>query len=110
MVLYSEVYGISVFFFQTEITDFDDEVCERHVPWLARHLSKDVEKVAMLLEVDSVEIEAIKQDETRPERRSIKILNSWRNAEIKLGKKRGTKLVYVWKMKPWDGVMSFVLF
>ena len=41
----------------------------------------------MLLEVDSVEIEAIKQGEPQPERRSIKILNSWRNAEMKLGKK-----------------------
>ncbi|CAB4019669.1 PREDICTED: protein NLRC3-like [Paramuricea clavata] len=71
----------------SEITDFDDEVCERHVPWLARHLSKDVEKVAMLLEVDSVEIEAIKEGEPQPERRNIKILNSWRNAEMKLGKK-----------------------
>ena len=76
-----------VFFFQTEITSFDDEVCERDVPWLARHLSKDVEKVAMLLEVDSVEIEVIKQGEPQPERRSIEILNSWRNAEMKLGKK-----------------------
>ncbi|CAB4013315.1 probable serine threonine- kinase roco4 [Paramuricea clavata] len=70
-----------------EITGFDDEVCERHVSWLARHLSKDVEKVAMLLEVDAVEIEAIKQGEPLPERRNIEILNSWRNAEIKLGKK-----------------------
>ncbi|CAB4039227.1 Hypothetical predicted protein, partial [Paramuricea clavata] len=66
------------------ITSFDDEVC---VPWLALHLSKDVEKVAMLLEVDAVEIEAIKQDEPQPERRNIEIFNSWRNAEIKLGKK-----------------------
>jgi hypothetical protein len=87
VVLYSEVYGIIVFFFQTEITSFDDEVCERHLPWLARHLSKDVEKVAMLLEVDLVEIEAIKQGEPQPEKRSINILNSWRNAEMKLGKK-----------------------
>ena len=41
----------------------------------------------MLLEVDSVEIEAIKQGESLPERRNIKILSSWRNAEVKLGKK-----------------------
>jgi hypothetical protein len=46
-----------------------------------------VEKVAMLLDVDSFEIEAIKQGEPQPEKRNIKILNSWRNAEIKLGKK-----------------------
>ena len=85
--LYSEVSSIIFYFFRTEITDFDDEVCERDVPWLARHLSKDVEKVAMLLEVDSVEIEAIKQGEPQPERRNIEILNTWRIAEIKLGKK-----------------------
>ena len=41
----------------------------------------------MLLGVVSVEIEAIKQGEPQPEKRIIKILNSWRNAEIKLGKK-----------------------
>ena len=85
--LYLEVYSVIFLFFQTEIMDFDDEVCERAVPWLARHLSKDVEKVAILLEVDSVEIEAIKQGEPQPERRNIKILNSWRNAEMKFGKK-----------------------
>ncbi|CAB4033914.1 ---NA--- [Paramuricea clavata] len=41
----------------------------------------------MLLNVALVEIESIKRDEPKPEIRNIKILNSWRNAEMKLGKK-----------------------
>jgi hypothetical protein len=67
--------------FSTEVT-FDDEVCECHIPWLGRHLNKDVEKVARLLKVNSDEIDAIKQGEL-PETRNINILEFWRKKTLR---------------------------
>jgi hypothetical protein len=73
---------IFAFFFQTEVEIFDEEVCEHHIPWLARHLNKDVEKVARLLGVDSDEIDAIKQGEL-VETRNIRILDFWRRETLR---------------------------
>ncbi len=73
------------FFFQTEVESFNEEVCEHHIPWLARHLNKDVENVARLLGVDSDEIDAIKQGEL-VETRNIRILDFWRRETLRSGK------------------------
>ena len=71
-----------------EITmGLDDEVCERHIPWLARHLNKDVEKVARGLRVDSDEIDAMTEPGERAETRNIKILDFWRKKTLGRGNK-----------------------
>ena len=65
---------------------FNDEVCENQIPWLARHLNKDVEKVARLLDIDSDEIDAMKEGE-RAEARNIRILDFWRRTALDSGNK-----------------------
>ncbi|XP_028396365.1 uncharacterized protein LOC114520316 isoform X3 [Dendronephthya gigantea] len=65
-----------------ELHSVDDEVRECHIPWLAHHLNRDVEKCAMLLMVDSNEIERIKQQYEDVEKRKIEILLSWRKQAL----------------------------
>lgn len=62
----------------TDISGFEEEVCEHHIPWLAHRLNKDVEKVARFLKVDSDVIEDIEYDEPVMEKRNIRMLNRWR--------------------------------
>ena len=67
-------------YFRADISSgFEAEVCKGDLEWLAKRLNKDVDKVALLLGVDELEIESARQEGDRVEQ-NFRILRCWTTA------------------------------